>query len=91
MYTYTVKSGESLASISHKFQTDISSLATQNDLKSTQSLSLGRTIDIPVKILRRNIDNHETRSSIAKSYQVAPDQLFSIQEGEHEHLVIIFS
>ena len=77
MHSYKVLPGESLGSISEKFNVSSESLLRINQMSHHQMLSEGQSLSIPVVVLHRRLLRHENTDTIAKSYQIPQDHIIS--------------
>lgn len=89
---YTVKSGDSLWSISRKFGVSVDELKNANNL-SSNLLSVGQNLIIPVKEAQDTSDEYvvkkgDTLYSIARKYNTSVDNLKSINNITTDSLAI---
>ena len=89
---YTVKSGDSLWSISKKFGVSVDELKNANNL-SSNLLSVGQNLIIPVKEAQDTSDEYvvkkgDTLYSIARKYNTSVDNLKSINNITTDSLAI---
>ncbi len=87
MYEYEVKQGESLRSISEKFDTDEKTVARINKLNRKnkhleKALQQGSHLDIPVVILRKKLCEYETLSSLSESLEINTSNAVLTRDGE---------
>ena len=64
---HTVKSGESLYSISRMYNVDITSLSKVNNLQTPYSLSVGQRLLLPASVSSQQPAKSEYRSAVAKT------------------------
>lgn len=89
---YTVKSGDSLWSISRKFGVSVSELKEANNL-SSNLLSIGQNLIIPGKISEKESDEYavqkgDTLYSIARKFNTTVDNLKSLNNITTDSLAI---
>lgn len=89
---YTVKSGDSLWSISKKFGVSVSELKEANNL-SSNLLSIGQNLIIPGKVPEKESDEYavqkgETLYSIARKFNTTVDNLKSLNNITTDSLAI---
>lgn len=89
---YTVKSGDSLWSISKKFGVSVSELKEANNL-SSNLLSIGQNLIIPGKVPQKEIDEYavqkgDTLYSIARKFNTTVDNLKSLNNITTDSLAI---
>ena len=89
---YTVKSGDSLWSISKKFGVSVSELKEANNL-SSNLLSIGQNLIIPGKVPEKESDEYavqkgDTLYSIARKFNTTVDNLKSLNNITTDSLAI---
>ena len=89
---YTVKSGDSLWSISRKFGVSVSELKEANNL-SSNLLSIGQNLIIPGKVSQKEIDEYavqkgDTLYGIARKFNTTVDNLKSLNNITTDSLAI---
>jgi len=75
--TYTVKAGDTLYNIARQFNTSVNEIKALNNL-STNSLSIGQVLQIPVQMDSENtyiVKSGDSLYSIAKRYRLTVDQI----------------
>ena len=86
MHNYKVLPGESVGSISEKFQISADTLVKHNTIPNSQNLYEGQSLNIPVVVLHRRLRLHESVESIANSYQIPKSHVLSIDRKEKRKL-----
>jgi len=75
---YTVKSGDTISSISHRFQLKISTVLWANDMTLSDTLRAGKILKIPpMDGIFYTIKSGDTLSSIAKVYDISSEKIIT--------------
>ena len=83
--TYTVKRGDSLFGISHKFNVSIDAILTANNLKNARFLKIGTPLQIPnVSGVFYTVKKGDNLSRIATSYGVEVNAIADINDLSSE-------
>jgi len=92
---YTVKKGDSLFGISHKFNVSVDTLITTNNLKNAQYLQIGAKLKIPnMNGIFYTVKKGDNLSGISKRYDVSVNKIVDINDlpssviNEHQRLFI---
>lgn len=84
-FYYTVKPGDTLWSISKKFDVPIEKLQKYNNIKST-SVSSMKEVIVFKDIVLHEVTNYETLESICEKYNVTPEYLTELN-GLHNQSI----
>jgi murein DD-endopeptidase MepM/ murein hydrolase activator NlpD len=78
---YTVKKGDSLFGISHKFNVSIDALITTNELSNAQYLKIGTKLKIPnMNGIYYTVKKGDSLSSISKRYGVSVNKIVDLND-----------
>jgi murein DD-endopeptidase MepM/ murein hydrolase activator NlpD len=73
---YVVQEGDTVSTISEKFDVSVDTIRWQNDLKSRDSIKVGQTLEIlPVTGISHKVQKGDTVYSIAKKYDTSPQAM----------------
>lgn len=76
--TYTVKSGDSIASIANMFKVTVNTIRWANDISAKDGVKVGQNLVIlPITGVRHRVQKGDTLSSIAKKYKGDTDDIAS--------------
>jgi murein DD-endopeptidase MepM/ murein hydrolase activator NlpD len=89
MRSYRVKSGDTLATIAHRFDVSMMTLWWANDLKSKDRLVVGQELRIPpVSGLVVEVTPADTLASLARHYRVDEEAILTTNGLEDQNLVV---
>jgi peptidoglycan lytic transglycosylase D len=94
--SYTLRDGESLRRLARAIGTDLDTLVAMNNLRSSEAISEGDSIYLPVRarelgaLLAHNdayyaVKKGDTLYSIARSHNLSVDDLLDLNELDREH------
>lgn len=81
MQIYTVKSGDTLASIAQRFGVPVNRIAADNRIQNLSQLAVGQSLLIPSDSVRYIVRQGQTLYSIAQEYDVPLEALIEANPG----------
>ena len=87
---YTVKDGDTIASLSGKFGISVETILWANELKKGSSIKTGQKLVIlPVSGVMHIIEEKETLSQIAKSYSAKQDEIIAFNQIDPQNDLMV--
>ena len=86
--TYTVKDGDTIASLADRFSVTSDSIRWSNDLSSWSTLRVGQELSIPpVEGIVYTVSADDTPKSLAEKYSASEDKIIAFNDAEIDGLI----
>ena len=87
--TYTVKSGDTLSGIAHKYGTTVANLVALNKIKNPNLIKVGQKIVIKAAKEYYVVKKGDTLSAIAKKYGTTVAKLVELNNIKNKNLIVV--
>lgn len=87
--TYTVKAGDTLSAIAHRYGTTVANLVSLNNIKNANLIYVGQKIIVKAGIEYYTVKSGDTLSAIAKKYGTTVNNLVALNNIKNKNLIYV--